>query len=1278
MKTRNTWAIACTMAMMIASFAQAANLTWDANAATAGQTDGLGVWLNTDQWWAGTNNATWTDGNDAIFGNGGAGGAVSLASPATVNSLTFNYFTGTYTLGTAGQAITNNTGITMNAGAGAVKFVSPITLGAAQIWLNNTGNLLTVDDGVNSVINNNGFLLTFKGNGSSGTKFTIPRGNGITGSGGVTVDNAYLDLRMGGNNSVNNYTGTTTVQNGGGILHYANNIGSGNIILNGGILDGYFNNGLTRTVGTGVGQIQLTGGASGFGCNGNGTIALGNVTWGTVTFNPDALVLGTPGSSAGTTTFSGNINLGGTTRTVLVNSSVGAGAISGVISTSGTAGLTKTGVGNLVLSATDTYNGDTTINAGTLTLSGANGKLTATTALKLNSGTLQMINVTTETAVDRFPAVAITVNGGGGITWGNTSGNNIVYAETLGSVTHSSGQLNIVESTAQVGTGTSAQTLTLGGLSQSGSGSVTFSAASTGPQASGNKNMIVVTGGGTTDANKIMGPWATVGTTAALQTDYAVYNSSYVVGLGATPSTDDSAWTTTWADTSNYAWGNTTLGMTNTTTRNINTLRHTGGAETLTLSGANLGTYGILNGVASALTITRVGSSEVVTLPTTSAGSLYLNAGSGAININAPITDNTGNLTLVKNGSGTLTLKGVNTFTGNIAINAGTLQIGTAGSTSSLGGGNYAGNILNNGTLDIQSGVNHTLSGVISGSGNLFKKYNGTLTLTGANTFTGKTTLGAFINGVTPILVVSSFNSVVGGTASSSLGAPTTVANGTIEFGSNNSSPNPVLRYVGTGETTDRIINITFNSSARRTLDASGSGLLKFTSAFTGGNLATGGIDLLGNGDGELVQGLPFLMGPLYKSGTGTWTLGGLVGATGATTISGGILIVVTGGGAPNSAVTVNNTTGCTLGIKVADSTKQWSCSALTFAGANAKLALGFTAAPNASLAPLKVNGNLSFTGTPTVTVDPANLVSGQSYPLLVYGGTLTGTAPSSATIGHGLTGALAWGDGTTYSTKTLVLAVSGTSTLPLTWKASGSGTWDINTTANWNDNVPNAANYLEGLFSGDPVVFADTYVTADTTVTLNTTVKPASVTATNAAYNYTISGSGKISGATGLIKSGSGTLTLATTNTYTGTTVINGGAVIGQTGGSCDMSDVTVNSNGALGVRMTSTNQQWSCKSVTVSTSTGTSLKFSFALEPSMTLAPLKINGNLTFTGTPVVDVSRAHLVMGTKYPLLVVSGTAPTSVVPELTGVGGNLAWEENTLYLTPQAAGTVIQLK
>ena len=101
------------------------SLTWDANGTGANRTDGTGAWTNANQWWDGSTNVTWASGSSATFGNTGAGGAVTLASPTTVNTLTFNVFTGTYTLGTAGNTITLNGGITKNTGSGTASHHQP-------------------------------------------------------------------------------------------------------------------------------------------------------------------------------------------------------------------------------------------------------------------------------------------------------------------------------------------------------------------------------------------------------------------------------------------------------------------------------------------------------------------------------------------------------------------------------------------------------------------------------------------------------------------------------------------------------------------------------------------------------------------------------------------------------------------------------------------------------------------------------------------------------------------------------------------------------------------------------------------------------------------------------------------------------------------------------------------------------------------------------------------------------------------------------------------------
>ena len=56
-----------------------------------------------------------------------------------------------------------------------------------------------------------------------------------------------------------------------------NNLGPGNLLMNGGVIESYWTTNFTRALGSGVGQVQITGGASGFGNNNGGnSVVLGN------------------------------------------------------------------------------------------------------------------------------------------------------------------------------------------------------------------------------------------------------------------------------------------------------------------------------------------------------------------------------------------------------------------------------------------------------------------------------------------------------------------------------------------------------------------------------------------------------------------------------------------------------------------------------------------------------------------------------------------------------------------------------------------------------------------------------------------------------------------------------------------------------------------------------------------------------------------------------------------------------------------------------------------
>ena len=368
---------ALTVLASVAAPVHAAPLTWDANAGGANQTDGAGAWLGAGQWWNGLANTDWTSGDDAIFGKGGAGGAVTLASPTTVNSITFSNFTGTYTLGTAGQMITLNNGINKFGGTAAT-LVSPITLGGDQAWTNNSGGLLTTANGAN-LMDNAGYQLTIEGTGNITLGVINNDAPSLTGSGNL-IKNGTGVLALGGVNA--GFTGNITVN--GGVLRVTKPASiTGNLNLAGGVYEHYWSDAYTNGLGVGAGQIQITGGVSGFSENGATavTFTLNNsaafeLVWGSPLFNPSIFVLqADTAQGSSSLTLANKIDLNGADRTIHVAGGTTGAAratVSGQIRNStGTAGLTKTGAGMLNLGNTaSAWNGNTDIQGGILDFGG--------------------------------------------------------------------------------------------------------------------------------------------------------------------------------------------------------------------------------------------------------------------------------------------------------------------------------------------------------------------------------------------------------------------------------------------------------------------------------------------------------------------------------------------------------------------------------------------------------------------------------------------------------------------------------------------------------------------------------------------------------------------------------------------------------------------------------------------------------------------------------------------------------------------------------------------
>ncbi|EBC9840483.1 fibronectin-binding autotransporter adhesin ShdA [Salmonella enterica subsp. enterica serovar Infantis] len=240
-------------------------------------------------------------------------------------------------------------------------------------------------------------------------------------------------------------------------------------------------------------------------------------------------------------------------------------------------------------------------------------------------------------------------------------------------------------------------------------------------------------------------------------------------------------------------------------------------------------------------------------------------ANSGVLQVGEGELENTlsGSGSLVKTGTGKLTLGGDNSYSGGTTITGGTL---TADHADSLG----TGAIANSGVFKVGEGE---LKNTLSGSGSLVKTGTGELTLSGDNSYSGGTT-------------------IIGGTLTAdhadSLGTGAVANSGVLQVGEgeleNTLSGSGSLVKTGTGE-----------------LTLSGDNTYSGGTTITGGTLMADHADSLGTGaiansgvlqvgEGELENMLSG-SGSLVKTGTGELTLSGDNSYSGATAITDGTLI---------------------------------------------------------------------------------------------------------------------------------------------------------------------------------------------------------------------------------------------------------------------------------------------------------------------------------------------------------------------------------------------------
>lgn len=162
---------------------------------------------------------------------------------------------------------------------------------------------------------------------------------------------------------------------------------------------------------------------------------------------------------------------------------------------------------------------------------------------------------------------------------------------------------------------------------------------------------------------------------------------------------------------------------------------------TLTNSGTTLlRTGGTISGTTTLRVGTLLGSGFISSGGSAGVTPILEVFGSGASNFSGTIANGSagGVVSILKSGSGSLTLSGSNTYTGDTTVNEGVLQ---AGSDNAFGSGVVN---LNAGKLSSSGTSAHTLGNVISFGGNVTlgdATNNGTLSFTNSGTLTGSRTI---------------------------------------------------------------------------------------------------------------------------------------------------------------------------------------------------------------------------------------------------------------------------------------------------------------------------------------------------------------------------------------------------------------------------------------------------------------------------------------------------------------------------------------------------------
>jgi autotransporter-associated beta strand protein len=581
------------------------------------------------------------------------------------------------------------------------------------------------------------------------------------------------------------------------------------------------------------------------------------------------------------------------------------------------------------------------------------------------------------------------------------------------------------------------------------------------------------------------------------------------------------------------------------TFNNVSTAYTLGGSSALTLSGPN---------------ITDNTSTSITTVITA------VVAGSAGLNINF-------------NASATLALEGADTYSGGTTINTGAVNFyndsafgvvpGTAGTNITLTNGasiNYA---TSGGTTTLNANrgiaVGNGSGGYINAFSSRTLNYGGVITNVSGQT-------GNFTTASLGTLILS---------GNSTYGGYTNISAGAIKAGTNNPLPTTTILGFNAGAyptyTTPDTGAPTFdlngyNQSIAGLADTSTSPRFIYNGAVGTSTLTvTGG----GTFNGTIEGGGGTKILALTKTGTGTLTLGGTDTYTGVTNITGGTLALGSNGSLTGTP-TINVGSGATFDVSANGGFSLSSAQTLMGVGnVNGTLTLNsgtITAGTPGSPGTLAFNNSLSLGGgtlafplsgtsntsggginglitvagslnlnspTPVTATFSGTPAVGTGYAIITAG-SVTGSASNFAPVTRGYTVAA----NATNPDEIDVVVTGTTAAANLTWTGAISSTWDM---YGWSTG-PGTFNFVDAgtttadqFYPGDNVTFDDT-PGVPTSVNIGITLLPGSVTVNSSSNNFSFSGGGKISGTTGLTKMGASTLTITTTNDYSGPTVIDGG----------------------------------------------------------------------------------------------------------------------------------------